>query len=129
MMALGIEDELDNLRYNRIIIATDADVDGFHIRNLLMTFFLTYFEELVTRGHVYILETPLFRVRDKKQTHYCYSENERDKSLSSLNGAEVTRFKGLGEISPKEFGQFINADMRLVKVSVKTMSAVPDILC
>tara|TARA_B100001250_G_scaffold393095_1_gene395525 strand:- start:9740 stop:11629 length:1890 start_codon:yes stop_codon:yes gene_type:complete len=128
MMALGIEDELDNLRYNRVIIATDADVDGFHIRNLLMTFFLTYFEELVTRGHVYILETPLFRVRDKKQTHYCYSEDERDKALSSLKGAEVTRFKGLGEISPKEFGQFINTDMRLVKVSVKTMSAVPETL-
>jgi topoisomerase-4 subunit B len=128
MMALGIEEDLENLRYNKVVIATDADVDGFHIRNLLMTFFLTYFEELVTRGHVYILETPLFRVRDKKQTIYCYSEKERDGALKKIKGGEITRFKGLGEISPKEFGQFIDADIRLVKVSVRTMSAIPKTL-
>ena len=128
MMALGIEEDLENLRYNKVVIATDADVDGFHIRNLLMTFFLTYFEELVTRGHVYILETPLFRVRDKKQTIYCYSEKERERALKKIKGGEITRFKGLGEISPKEFGQFIDADIRLVKVSVRTMSAIPETL-
>ncbi len=125
MMALGIEEDVENLRYNRVVIATDADVDGFHIRNLLMTFFLTFFEGLVMRGHVYILETPLFRVRDKKQTLYCYSEKERNRALKKLKGGETTRFKGLGEISPKEFGQFIQGDMRLVKVSVRTMSTVP----
>ena len=128
MMALGIEEEMENLRYNRVVIATDADVDGFHIRNLLMTFFLTYFEDLVMRGHVYILETPLFRVRDKEQTVYCYSEKERDRAFKKLKKPEITRFKGLGEISPKEFGQFINSDMRLVKVSVRTLSAVPETL-
>lgn len=128
MMALGIEEEMENLRYNRVVIATDADVDGFHIRNLLMTFFLTYFEDLVMRGHVYILETPLFRVRDKQQTVYCYSEKERDRAFKKLKNPEITRFKGLGEISPKEFGQFINSDMRLVKVSIRTLSAVPETL-
>ena len=128
MMALGVEDEVENLRYNRVIIATDADVDGFHIRNLLLTFFLNYFEELVGAGHIYILETPLFRVRNKSETWYCYSEAERNKAQRKLKSPEVTRFKGLGEISPGEFGQFINADMRLVKVDVRSMAAVPDTL-
>ena len=126
MMALGIEDGIDTLRYERVVIATDADVDGFHIRNLLMTFFLSFFEELVTAGHLYILETPLFRVRDKKETVYCYSEKERDRALEGMKQPEVTRFKGLGEISPKEFGQFIGGDMRLVKVQAN--GKVPDIL-
>ena len=128
MMALGVEDGVEGLRYNRVVIATDADVDGFHIRNLLMTFFLNYFEELVSAGHIYILETPLFRVRNKKETRYCYSESERNAALKKVKNPEVTRFKGLGEISPKEFGQFIGADMRLVKVGVRSMAAVPNTL-
>ena len=107
MRALGIEDSLDGLRYNKVIIATDADVDGMHIRNLLLTYFLRFFEDLVARGHVYILETPLFRVRNKKESRYCYSEAERDRAMAALPHCEVTRFKGLGEISPSEFGQFI----------------------
>ncbi len=118
MMALGIENEIDGLRYARIIIATDADHDGFHIRNLLLTFFLNYFEELVVAGRVYILETPLFRVRNKKETRYCYSIAERDEAMAALSAPEVTRFKGLGEISPKEFGQFIGPDIRLITVNV-----------
>ena len=128
MMALGIEDGIEGLRYNQVVIATDADVDGFHIRNLLMTFFLSFFEDVVAAGHLYILETPLFRVRNKKTTTYCYSEKERDAALRKITQAEVTRFKGLGEISPKEFGQFINEDIRLVKVSVKSMSTIPGMM-
>jgi topoisomerase IV subunit B len=128
MMALGIEEEHENLRYNRVVIATDADVDGFHIRNLLMTFFLNYFEELVVAGHVYILETPLFRVRNKQETVYCYTEKERNRALKRIKAPEITRFKGLGEISPKEFGQFIGENIRLVKVSVRSMSQVPETL-
>lgn len=129
MMALGIENEIDGLRYARIVLATDADNDGFHIRNLLLTFFLNYFEELVVSERVFILETPLFRVRNKKETRYCYNSAERDEAVGALgSGAEVTRFKGLGEISPKEFGQFISNDMRLVKVSVKSLKSVPEIL-
>ena len=128
MMALGVEDDVENLRYNRVVIATDADVDGFHIRNLLMTFFLNYFEELVSAGHVYILETPLFRVRNKKETLYCYSERERERALKKIDRAEITRFKGLGEISPREFGPFIGSRMRLVKVNVRSMSTVPQTL-
>ncbi len=124
MRALGIEDSIDDLRYNRVVIATDADVDGMHIRNLLLTYFLRYFEELVTRGHVYILETPLFRVRNKKETIYCYSEKERDRAMDRLRGPEVTRFKGLGEISPKEFDNFIGEDIRLQQVRVRAMSEV-----
>ncbi|MBW2733583.1 MAG: type IIA DNA topoisomerase subunit B [Deltaproteobacteria bacterium] len=124
MRALGIEDGLEGLRYNRVVISTDADVDGMHIRNLLLTYFLRYFEELVTKGHVYILETPLFRVRNKKETIYCYSERERDRALKKLRGGEVTRFKGLGEISPKEFEQFIGKDMRLVAITVKNMGEI-----
>ena len=128
MMALGIEEGMSNLRFNKVIIATDADYDGYHIRNLLMTFFLGYFEEMVLAGHVHILETPLFRVRNTKETVYCYSEKERNAALGRIRGAEVTRFKGLGEISPGEFGQFIGADMRLVKVNVRSIHSIPDTL-
>ena len=128
MRALGLEDGLDGLRYNKVVIATDADVDGMHIRNLLLTYFLRYFEELVTHGHVYILETPLFRVRNKKETRYCYSEAERDTAIKDLSGPEVTRFKGLGEISPQEFKQFIGEDMRLVPVTVHNLSEINDTL-
>ncbi|MCP5514965.1 MAG: type IIA DNA topoisomerase subunit B [Spirochaetales bacterium] len=128
MMALGIENDVEELRYARIVIATDADNDGFHIRNLMLTFFLNYFEELVVAERVFILETPLFRVRNKKETRYCYSIAERDTAVSALSGPEVTRFKGLGEISPNEFGQFIGADMRLVKVNVKSLKTVPETL-
>lgn len=129
MMALGIENDIEGLRYSKIVIATDADNDGFHIRNLLLTFFLSYFEELVTSGRIHILETPLFRVRNKKETRYCYSEKERDQQVSALgSSAEVTRFKGLGEISPREFGQFIGPDIRLLPVSVQSLKNVPEIL-
>ena len=128
MMALGIEEGMSNLRFNKVIIATDADYDGYHIRNLLMTFFLSYFEDMVLAGHVHILETPLFRVRNTKETVYCYSEKERNAALGRIRGAEVTRFKGLGEISPSEFGQFIGPDMRLVKVNVRSIHSIPETL-
>lgn len=112
--ALNIEDGMEGLRYNRVIVATDADVDGMHIRLLLMTFFLQFFPELVKAGHVYILETPLFRVRNKKETHYCYSSEEKEKAVKLLGSKpEITRFKGLGEISPDEFGTFIGENIRL----------------
>jgi topoisomerase-4 subunit B len=124
MMALGIENDMEQLRYNRVVIATDADVDGFHIRNLLLTYFLNYFEELVVSGHVFILETPLFRVRNKKHTTYCFNEKEKQKAMKTLSNPEVTRFKGLGEISPSEFGMFIRDNMRLIEVNVKSLSAV-----
>ncbi len=124
MRALGIEDGLDGLRYNKVIIATDADVDGMHIRNLLLTYFLHYFEELVLKGHVLILETPLFRVRTKTETVYCYSEEERDRAMKAMKSPEVTRFKGLGEISPKEFKQFISDDIRLTPVQIQSMGNV-----
>src|SRR6202021_1693671 len=102
MSALNIEDDIENLRYNKVVLATDADVDGMHIRNLLITFFLTYFEGLVLNGHLFILETPIFKVRNKDKTIYCYSEDERDQAMEQLKGKgiEITRFKGLGEISP-----------------------------
>jgi topoisomerase-4 subunit B len=129
MMALGIDNDIDGLRYAKIVIATDADFDGFHIRNLLLTFFLSYFEELVTAGHIFILETPLFRVRTRKETRYCYTEKERAEAATALGSqCEITRFKGLGEISPKEFGQFIGEDMHLVPVSVNTLKQVPHVL-
>jgi len=129
VQALGIEDSTDNLRYNKVVLATDADVDGMHIRNLLLTIFLHFFEPLVLRGHLYILETPLFRVRNPKQTIYCYSETEKEKALSKLGkGAEITRFKGLGEISPQEFGQFIGPDMRLLPVTVREKHEIPRLL-
>lgn len=125
MNALNIEDDLSGLRYNKVILATDADVDGMHIRNLLITFFLTYFEGLVLNGHLYILETPLFKVRTKDKTSYCYSEKEKEKALNELGKkAEVTRFKGLGEISPKEFKQFIGKQMRLRPIGVNTFSDI-----
>ena len=129
MRALGIEDGMEGLRYEKIVLATDADVDGLHIRNLLITFFLTFFEELVLSQHVYILETPLFRVRNKRETVYCYSEYERDQAQARLGSTcETTRFKGLGEISPNEFGQFIGDDIRLVRVTVDSVNKVPALL-
>jgi len=125
MSALNIEDDLNLLRYNKVILATDADVDGMHIRNLLITFFLTYFEGLVLNGHLYILETPLFKVRNKEKTLYCYSEEEKEKAIATLKkGIEITRFKGLGEISPDEFKQFIAKDIRLLPVSIQNLSDV-----
>jgi topoisomerase-4 subunit B len=115
--ALNIEDGLEGLRYNRIILATDADVDGMHIRLLMMTFFLQFFPDLVKKGHLYILETPLFRVRNKQETIYCHSEQEKQTAMQKLGkNPEITRFKGLGEISPNEFGQFIGLDIRLQPV-------------
>lgn len=115
--ALNIEDDMENLRYNQVVIATDADVDGMHIRLLLLTFFLQFFPDLVRYGHLYILETPLFRVRNKQKTIYCYSEQEKQAAIRELKGKpEITRFKGLGEISPDEFGQFIGEDIRLQPV-------------
>jgi DNA gyrase subunit B/topoisomerase-4 subunit B len=125
MSALNIEDSLSNLRYNKVILATDADVDGMHIRNLLITFFLTYFEGLVLGGHLYMLETPLFKVRSKEKTVFCYSEEDKKQAEKSLGKhAEITRFKGLGEISPNEFKQFIAKDIRLIPVVIQTLSDV-----
>ncbi len=127
--ALNIEDGLDGLRYNNVVIATDADVDGMHIRLLLMTFFLQFFPELVRSGHVYILETPLFRVRNKQKTIYCYSEEERQKAVDELGkGVEITRFKGLGEISPEEFRQFIREEMRLSPLVLDSKTQVQKLL-
>lgn len=128
MMALGIEVSVDNLRYEKIIIATDADTDGFHIRNLILTYFLTYFEELIQKEKIFILDTPLFRVRDTKQTLYCYTTKEKMQAQRTIKNAEVTRFKGLGEISPHEFKQFIGPDMHISKVTLKTMKEIPEML-
>lgn len=128
MRSLDIEDTVEHLRYHKVIIATDADVDGLHIRNLLLTFFLRFFEPIVHEGHVHILETPLFRVRNRKDTIYCYSEDARDAAVKELRGAEVTRFKGLGEISPAEFKRFIGPDMRLTPVRPANRHGVPAIL-
>ena len=127
--ALNIEDGLEGLRYNKVIIATDADVDGMHIRLLLMTFFLQFFPDLVKKGHVYILQTPLFRVRNKKETRYCYTEEERLAAINELGAnPEITRFKGLGEISPDEFKHFIGPDMRLDQVNLRKEDAVSELL-
>jgi topoisomerase-4 subunit B len=127
--ALDIEEDMDNLRYNRIVIATDADVDGMHIRMLLLTFFLQFFPDLVKRNHVYVLQTPLFRVRNKKKTIYCYSEDERRKAIEELGkNPEITRFKGLGEISPDEFKYFIGEDIRLEPVILSKESSIDSIL-
>ena len=127
--ALNIEEGLDNLRYNQVVVATDADVDGMHIRLLILTFFLQFFPDLVKNGHVYILETPLFRVRNKKETEYCYSENEKNDAIKKLGGKpEITRFKGLGEISPDEFGLFIGDSMRLEPVIIRGKTSVKDLL-
>jgi topoisomerase-4 subunit B len=121
--ALDIEESIDNLRYNRIVIATDADVDGMHIRLLMMTFFLQFFPDLVRNGHLFILQTPLFRVRNRKETIYCYNQEEKQTAIRKLgNKPEITRFKGLGEISPEEFGLFIGADMRLEPVLLRDAS-------
>ena len=127
--ALNIEDGLDELRYNKVIIATDADVDGMHIRLLLLTFFLQFFPDLVKKGHVYILQTPLFRVKNKKETRYCYSEEERLQAIEDLKPTpEITRFKGLGEISPDEFKGFIGKEIRLDQVTLRKEDAVKDLL-
>lgn len=129
MRSLNIEEDADGLRYNHVVLATDADVDGLHIRNLMITFFLRFFESVVRDGHLQILETPLFRVRNKKETVYCYSEAERDGAVKRIGrGAEVTRFKGLGEISPKEFGAFIGQDMRLTPVVVDEDHSISEVL-
>jgi topoisomerase IV subunit B len=127
--ALDIEDGLENLRYNRVVISTDADVDGMHIRLLLLTFFLNFFPDLVRNGHLFILETPLFRVRDKQQTFYCFSEAEKQAAIKKLKGKpEITRFKGLGEISPDEFGAFIGEDIRLDPVVLNDQTDIDQIL-
>lgn len=127
--ALNIEEGMDGLRYNKVIIATDADTDGMHIRLLLLTFFLQFFPDLVKKGHVYILQTPLFRVRNKKKTAYCYTEEERLAAIEELNpNPEITRFKGLGEISPDEFKNFIGKDMRLDKVSMRKEDLIKELL-
>ena len=127
--ALNIEEGMEDLRYNNVIIATDADVDGMHIRLLLITFFLQFFPELIKKGHVYILQTPLFRVRNKQKTFYCYSEEERVKAINKLRGKpEITRFKGLGEISPDEFKHFIGKDIRLDPVQMKKHESVAEML-
>ena len=127
--ALNIEDSIEDLRYNNIVIATDADVDGMHIRLLLITFFLQFFPELIKENHLYILQTPLFRVRDKKQTIYCYSEEEKREAISKLTGKpEITRFKGLGEISPDEFKHFIGDDIRLEPVMMDKAMSVEELL-
>ena len=127
--ALNIEEGIDELRYNKVIIATDADVDGMHIRLLLITFFLQFFPELIRRGHLYILQTPLFRVRNKKRTEYCYSEQERDAAIKMLaSGVEITRFKGLGEISPDEFQNFIGEQIRLDPVILNKNESIVEML-
>lgn len=127
--ALNIEEGIENLRFNRVVIATDADVDGMHIRLLILTFFLQFFPDLVKNGHVYILDTPLFRVRNKQKTMYCYSEDEKQKAIKQLGvKPEITRFKGLGEISPEEFGLFIGPDMRLDPVILKAETSIQKLL-
>ena len=127
--ALNIEDSIEDLRYNNIVIATDADVDGMHIRLLLITFFLQFFPELIKQGHLYILQTPLFRVRNKKQTFYCYSENERLQAIEKLGGKpEITRFKGLGEISPHEFKFFIGENIKLDPVMLDRNTTSEDLM-
>ena len=127
--ALDIEEDVDNLRYNNVVIATDADVDGMHIRLLLMTFFLQFLPDLVKKGHLYVLNTPLFRVRDKKETIYCYSEQEKLQAIDKLRGKpEITRFKGLGEISPNEFEQFIGENIRLEPVVLKSNQSIEQLL-
>jgi topoisomerase-4 subunit B len=127
--ALNIEENMDGLRYNKVIIATDADTDGMHIRLLLLTFFLQFFPDLIKKGHVYIFQTPLFRVRNKKKTIYCYSEEERINAIDELGpNPEITRFKGLGEISPDEFRNFIGEDIRLDKVTMKKEDLLKELL-
>jgi topoisomerase-4 subunit B len=120
---------VDNLRYNKVVLATDADVDGMHIRLLMMTFFLQFFPDLVRNRHLYILQTPLFRVRNKKETFYCYNDEERQRAIKKLGGKpEITRFKGLGEISPEEFARFIGSDIRLEPVVLSADSSIEKVL-
>lgn len=127
--ALNLEEGLEGLRYNNIVIATDADVDGMHIRLLMLTYFLNYYPDVVRAGHVYILQTPLFRVRNKQKTLYCYSEEEKLEAIKSLGGKpEITRFKGLGEISPGEFGNFIGKSIRLEPVVLEKNTKISEIL-
>jgi topoisomerase-4 subunit B len=127
--ALNIEDGLDGLRYNNVVIATDADVDGMHIRLLMMTFFLQFFPDLVKKGHVYILETPMFRVRNKQETIYCFDDEGRQAAVNQLGGKpEITRFKGLGEISPEEFGRFIGPQIRLQPVILEQGDHIQNLL-
>ena len=126
--ALNIEEDISNLRYNKVVIATDADVDGMHIRLLIITFFLNFFPDLIRQEHVYILQTPLFRVRNKKKTVYCYSDDEKEKAIKQLGNVEITRFKGLGEISADEFAGFIGEDMRLDSVKLSNNDIIHDLL-
>ncbi|MBQ2107608.1 MAG: type IIA DNA topoisomerase subunit B, partial [Bacteroidales bacterium] len=127
--ALGVEDDLDNLRYNNIIVATDADDDGMHIRMLVLTFIMKYYPDLIRRGHVHILQTPLFRVKNKKENRYCYNQEEKEKAIRDLKtGVEITRFKGLGEISSHEFTDFIGENMRLDPVSLAEEESIHDIM-
>ena len=127
--ALNIDEGIDGLRYNKVIIATDADVDGMHIRLLLLTFFLQFYPEVIRQGHLHVLQTPLFRVRNKKETLYCYNEEEKQKAIARLGAsAEITRFKGLGEISAPEFKEFIGENIRLDKVNLSKNDAIHDIL-
>jgi topoisomerase-4 subunit B len=127
--ALNIEDGLEGLRYNNVVLATDADVDGMHIRLLMLTFFLQFFPDLVKNGHLHILETPLFRVRDKKETIYCYDETEKQEAIKKIGGKpEITRFKGLGEISPEEFARFIGDDMKLQPVMLLPETHIQQLL-
>ena len=125
--ALNLEDGIEGLRYNKVVIATDADVDGMHIRLLLITFFIQFFPELIKKRHLYILETPLFRVRNKKETIYCYSVQDMEKAKDKIgSNAEVTRFKGLGEISPNEFKTFINENMKLEPIIIDKDKDITD---
>ena len=127
--ALNIEEDIGNLRYNKVIIATDADVDGMHIRMLIMTFFLQFFPDVIRNNHLFVLQTPLFRVRNKKETIYCYSEEEKQKAIHKLGAnPEITRFKGLGEISADEFKEFIGENMRLEQVRLTKEDPIHDML-
>ena len=127
--ALNVEDGIEGLRYNKVIIATDADDDGMHIRLLTLTFLLQFFPDLIKKGHVYILQTPLFRVRDKKETRYCYTDQERIEAIKYFGeNAEITRFKGLGEISPDEFKGFIGENIRLDQVTLRKEDSVKELL-
>jgi topoisomerase-4 subunit B len=127
--ALNIEDGIENLRYRKIVIATDADVDGMHIRLLIMTYFLQFFPDLVKNGHLFVLDTPLFRVRNKKETIYCYTDEERQRAIHKLgNKPEITRFKGLGEISPDEFKNFIGESIRLDPVMLDKATSIETLL-
>ena len=129
IQALGVEDDMDNLRYNNIIVATDADDDGMHIRMLVLTFFLKFYPDLIRGGHVYILETPLFRVKNKKESRYCFNKDEKEEAIKALKtGIEITRFKGLGEISDHEFKDFIGPDMRLNDVMLSQEESIKELL-